>query len=204
VLGGGSSGIGSSGIGVGYGGGDGFAVPSGGARERVRLVRILNPHGVGEWTGDWSDASSKWADLLFSPGKSQGGSQGELERPTGKNDGTFWMDYTHFIMGFSRVDVCFAHPASSTSSSWHASSLPATFPLAADKTSRLCAGAVVLSPPAASLVGNADDDDDDDEGGYGERGASSTATVHISALQPTKRGTWCRSDRKKRYTKGQR
>ena len=26
----------------------------------VRLLQIRNPHGHGEWTGDWSDQSSKW------------------------------------------------------------------------------------------------------------------------------------------------
>ena len=28
--------------------------------ESVRLVRIRNPHGVGEWNGEWSDASEQW------------------------------------------------------------------------------------------------------------------------------------------------
>ncbi|KAH8054907.1 calcium-dependent cysteine-type endopeptidase [Aureococcus anophagefferens] len=66
---------------------------------RRGLLRIRNPHGVGEWTGDWSDASEKWADVVSS-------SRGN-ER-TGVNDGTFWIDFTHFLMGFSRVDVCVA------------------------------------------------------------------------------------------------
>ena len=65
----------------------------------TRLLRIRNPHGVGEWTGDWSDSSAKWADVVSS-------SRGN-ER-TGVNDGTFWIDFTHFLMGFSRVDVCVA------------------------------------------------------------------------------------------------
>ena len=38
------------------------------------------------------------------------------------DDGTFWMDLTHFVMGFSLVDVCFAYHG------WHARSLPNAFP----------------------------------------------------------------------------
>ncbi|KAH8060430.1 calcium-dependent cysteine-type endopeptidase [Aureococcus anophagefferens] len=41
----------------------------------------------------------EWADVVSS-------SRGN-ER-TGVNDGTFWIDFTHFLMGFSRVDVCVA------------------------------------------------------------------------------------------------
>ena len=29
-----------------------------------RLVRVRNPHGVGEWNGDWSDRSDKWASVI--------------------------------------------------------------------------------------------------------------------------------------------
>ncbi len=52
---------------------------------------------MGEWNGDWSDASAKWSQDL----------PAALER-TGVNDGTFWMDLTHFVMGFQLVDVCIA------------------------------------------------------------------------------------------------
>ena len=74
---------------------DARTVVAGGAV--ARLIRIRNPHGVGEWNGDWSDRSARWASVV---------GQG-LER-TGVDDGTFWMDFTHFLMGFSRVDVCVA------------------------------------------------------------------------------------------------
>ena len=36
-----------------------------------------------------------------------GGGAASFER-TGVDDGTFWIDYTKFMMGFSHVDVCFA------------------------------------------------------------------------------------------------
>ena len=31
---------------------------------RVQLVRIRNPHGVGEWNGEWSDKSAEWSRLV--------------------------------------------------------------------------------------------------------------------------------------------
>ena len=30
----------------------------------VRLLKLRNPWGRGEWTGDWSDSSSKWTPAL--------------------------------------------------------------------------------------------------------------------------------------------
>ena len=48
---------------------------------KVRLVNMRNPWGNGEWSGDWSDSSSKWNTV-------SGG------RPTAKkNDGSFWMSF---------------------------------------------------------------------------------------------------------------
>ena len=51
---------------------------------KVRLVNIRNPWGNGEWSGEWSDASSRW-NLV------NGG------RPSSKkNEGTFWMSIEDF------------------------------------------------------------------------------------------------------------
>ena len=50
----------------------------------VRLVNMRNPWGNGEWSGEWSDASSRWN--LVSGG-----------RPSSKrNEGTFWMSIEDF------------------------------------------------------------------------------------------------------------
>ena len=51
---------------------------------RVKLVNMRNPWGNGEWSGDWSDSSSRWNTV-------SGG------RPTAKkNDGSFWMSIEDF------------------------------------------------------------------------------------------------------------
>eukprot|EP00931_Biecheleriopsis_adriatica_P073159 TRINITY_DN47502_c0_g1_i1.p1 TRINITY_DN47502_c0_g1~~TRINITY_DN47502_c0_g1_i1.p1 ORF type:complete len:1021 (-),score=218.76 TRINITY_DN47502_c0_g1_i1:37-3099(-) len=133
----------------------------GGAQEDgvVRLLRIRNPHGVGEWSGEWSDRSAEWTDNLAS----------ELGR-TGIDDGTFWMDYTHFLMGFQVVDICMAHRG------WHAESFSNVF-CTKSSPSRLCKYIYELR-------------------------CDSRTTLYAMALQPTKRGAWCRDDRKKSYKPG--
>ena len=51
---------------------------------KVKLVNIRNPWGNGEWSGEWSDSSSRWNNV-------SGG------RPTAKkNDGSFWMSIEDF------------------------------------------------------------------------------------------------------------
>eukprot|EP00439_Symbiodinium_sp_Y106_P075922 s2048_g15.t1 len=76
-----------------------------GGSETVQLLKLRNPHGMGEWNGEWSDSSAQWTELL----------EKRLGR-TGSDDGTFWMDFMHFLMAFQVVDVCFAHR------SWHSRS----------------------------------------------------------------------------------
>ena len=60
----------------------------------VRLVNLRNPWGNGEWSGEWSDASSRWN--LVSGG-----------RPvTNKNEGTFWMSIEDFCKYFVISGIC--------------------------------------------------------------------------------------------------
>ena len=63
----------------------------------VRLLRIRNPHGKGEWKGEFSDLSSTWERLL-SNRTNQTSEENPLTR-TMENDGTFWIDYDCFLMG---------------------------------------------------------------------------------------------------------
>jgi hypothetical protein len=89
--------------------------------ERLRLLRVRNPHGCTEWNGEWSDASDLWSQLVGSDGGGAGGAAGLGFERTGVDDGTFWIDYTKFMMGFSHVDVCYAFRG------WHARSYPNHF-----------------------------------------------------------------------------
>ena len=107
--------------------------------ESVRLLRIRNPHGCTEWTGDWSDQSEMWSQLV-SPGRGRGGGRASFER-TGVDDGTFWIDYTRFMMGFSHVDVCFAFR------DWHARSFANYFPSDRKTARRVCASVLRVRAP---------------------------------------------------------
>ena len=83
----------------------------------VRLLHIRNPHGKGEWKGDFSDQSSAWERLLRATSNSLNG----LDRSM-RNDGCFWIDYDSFLMGFSNVDVVLAFEGN------HAKSFASNFP----------------------------------------------------------------------------
>ncbi|XP_052436671.1 calpain-14-like [Carassius gibelio] len=77
----------------------------------VKLVRVFNPWGHGEWNGDWSDRSPLW----------------ELVRPEDQkhnvvlDNGEFWMSMEDFCRNFSELDICCSDVnvlAGSHSSSW--------------------------------------------------------------------------------------
>jgi calpain-15 len=63
------------------------------------VVKLRNPHGKGEWTGDWSDDDSNWNDKLR---KQVGMVNGE--------DGTFFMPIDSFRDNFCAVTVCHYRP----------------------------------------------------------------------------------------------
>lgn len=60
-----------------------------------RLIKLRNPWGDFEWTGDWSDQSANWTDEL----------KHELNFQE-VDDGIFWMSFVDFTHYFSRVQIC--------------------------------------------------------------------------------------------------
>ena len=75
--------------------------------DTLKLMKIRNPFGEGEWNGDWSDKSSKWTDQAkkafpeFDPNRG--------------NDGIFWIDFDNFCKYFQIVSICVPlKPLSST------------------------------------------------------------------------------------------
>ncbi len=64
----------------------------------LKLVKLRNPWGKGEWKGDWSDRSPLWTPEL----KAQLGVQ---ER----DDGIFFMTFDDWQTYFSNFDVCYYH-----------------------------------------------------------------------------------------------
>ncbi|XP_063775012.1 calpain-13-like isoform X2 [Pseudophryne corroboree] len=63
----------------------------------VKLIRLWNPWGFGEWQGSWNDKSPQWNDLQEEDRKA-------LQRV--RNDGEFWMSWDDFLCEFSRLIVC--------------------------------------------------------------------------------------------------
>lgn len=46
------------------GSGSGYRLAQEGEKADLRLVKIRNPWGKGEWSGEWSDSDSKWTPQL--------------------------------------------------------------------------------------------------------------------------------------------
>ncbi|XP_026766781.1 calpain-8 [Pangasianodon hypophthalmus] len=63
----------------------------------VRLVRLLNPWGKGEWKGDWSDKSPLWKEVS---------SQDRETWLEDKNNGEFWMSMEDFCRSYDELDIC--------------------------------------------------------------------------------------------------
>lgn len=140
----------------------------------VRLLRIRNPHGVGEWKGDFSDKSEIWKKLIMYQSVKDGEKSSQRLERTHKNDGTFWIDYDHFLMSFTNVDVVLAFEGN------HAKSFSSNFP--AKNSSHRCTRAfevTMLDKHSCPL----------DE-----------VEVYVMGIQKTRRGaTRGRLDRKKSY-----
>merc|ERR1712151_1269592 len=62
----------------------------------LKLLKIRNPHGESEWTGNWSDKSKSWSKY---PDVKK-----EL-RHTIKDDGSFWMSLHDFLKHFDTFSV---------------------------------------------------------------------------------------------------
>jgi len=75
--------------------------------EKVRLVKLRNPWGKGEWTGAWSDNSAeyeKYADALNKDTATFG------EATDGMNDGTFFMKFDDWRVNYTNIFVAMNFP----------------------------------------------------------------------------------------------
>ena len=99
---------------------------------KVKLLKLNNPFGKGEWNGDWSDNSDKWNDEtkdLFKFG----------ER---KDDGEFYISYEDFIQYFSDVAICVPYKPF----------LSKTIKIEKDNTSQINVLKIKLSKPAIMTI----------------------------------------------------
>lgn len=63
------------------------------------VVKLRNPHGKGEWRGDWSDNSHKWTQELRDKHDAQI-----------KDDGIFFMPIRNFKKNFQELEICHYNP----------------------------------------------------------------------------------------------
>jgi calpain-15 len=88
---------------------------------KERLVKLRNPWGTFEWSGNYSDDSSKWTDDL----------KKELELKPDEKDGIFWMPYEDFLELFYMTDICYCQEGyvrSSFTTSIHSKTFKFTVP----------------------------------------------------------------------------
>jgi len=76
-------------------------------QNQLRLLKIRNPWGRREWSGEWSARSDAWTERL----------KAELGHTTA-DDGVFWMEYGDFLAAFDTVDVCKARRDWSHRAQW--------------------------------------------------------------------------------------
>ncbi|XP_016406732.1 calpain-1 catalytic subunit-like [Sinocyclocheilus rhinocerous] len=76
--------------------------------EPVKLVRVLNPWGKGEWSGAWSDKSLLWNNVSESD---------QSNCRSSAIDGEFWMSMEDFTENFRDIDICCLSPDFLNSSS---------------------------------------------------------------------------------------
>uniref|UniRef100_A0A7S3D477 Calpain catalytic domain-containing protein n=1 Tax=Palpitomonas bilix TaxID=652834 RepID=A0A7S3D477_9EUKA len=69
--------------------------------EGHKLLRVRNPWGKKEWTGDWSDDSEMW-EKYPKVKKTLG--------HTSANDGTFWICWKDFQKSYNKIDICRIFP----------------------------------------------------------------------------------------------
>jgi calpain-15 len=64
-----------------------------------RMVKVRNPWGTGEWTGDWGDNSPLWD-------KYPGIASSVGHNPKGDNDdGAFWMSWEDYVQNWEKIGV---------------------------------------------------------------------------------------------------
>ncbi len=62
----------------------------------IKLIKLINPFGKGEWNGAWSDNSSNWNQVTMNL----------FEFSQKKDDGEFYITYEDFLNYFKSISIC--------------------------------------------------------------------------------------------------
>ena len=65
--------------------------------EKVKLLKLRNPHGNYEWKGDWSDECPKWTTKL----------RKDLGSVNCNTDGLFFIPFADFVQNFRCTSICY-------------------------------------------------------------------------------------------------
>jgi len=63
--------------------------------KNLKLVKLRNPWGQGEWTGKWSDKDKLWSEDLI-----------KLTDKEDRDDGIFFMEWDDLIKYYNKITVC--------------------------------------------------------------------------------------------------
>jgi len=67
--------------------------------ETFRLIKVRNPWGTGEWTGDWGDKSALWEKHTSVMKACRHNPKGDTD------DGAFWMSWEDYIANWGKIGV---------------------------------------------------------------------------------------------------
>lgn len=67
---------------------------------KVKLLRLLNPWGSGEWNGNWSDSSPLWKQV----------SHEDRAKCNKDENGEFWIELEDFFQNFDCLTICCENP----------------------------------------------------------------------------------------------
>lgn len=81
--------------------------------DRVRLLKIRNPHAKDKWRGNWSEGSHLWTPEL----------RARVGSAQATQDGMFFMGYGDFLHWFERCTICKVQ-----SDGWHKVRMPTPLP----------------------------------------------------------------------------
>lgn len=70
--------------------------------DQLKMIRVMNPWGKGEWKGDWSDNSPLWNNVPIEEIRKLDIRQLE--------DGEFWMSFEDWVKNFERLEIVHLGP----------------------------------------------------------------------------------------------
>ena len=145
-------------------------------RNSLRLLRVRNPWGKKEFTGQFSSNSEQWTRRL----------RAKLDN-TKKNDGDFWISWSDFIMHFNVVDVVKAHK------NWHTTEYDLGLPTSSNNN-----GGSIKSISSSSgdykgsSSSSSSSSSDDNKGSSSSNSSSSSDDSRVIVLSlRIHKTTWC-------------